>query len=84
MSFFSTLGKLLSFATSTSTASFISSSDEFPGSLADTALHDGSYKHGFLAFIRLVGIVYFKNHSSGFNTTSASVLLDVVRDAAAV
>ena len=52
-------------------ASFITGGiDSTPGTLADTLLSDGSYKLGYLAFVRLVGTVYFKKHSSGFVTDS--------------
>ena len=52
-------------------ASFITGGDQpnTPGTLANNKLDD-DYKIGFLAFIRLIGVVYFKKHVSGFDTPS--------------
>ena len=49
-------------------ASFISGANS-QGSLSDIEFQD-DYKKGFLAFLRLVGTVYFKKHASGFDTPS--------------
>ena len=40
------------------------------GSLSDTLLHNDVYKQGFLAFIRLIGTVYFKKHVTAFESNS--------------
>ena len=40
---------------------FITGTQEFPGTLADTA--PGRKRQGFLSFVRLIGTVYFKKHS---------------------
>ena len=52
-------------------ASFVTAGDQTstPGTLANTNLNS-DYKPGFLAFVRLVGTVYFKKHASGFGTAS--------------
>ena len=71
ISFFSRLGKATFLRYFYQYASFISSGDETtPGTLADTALQDEVYQQGYLSFIRLIGTVYFKKHSSGFETPS--------------
>ena len=51
-------------------ASLSSGDETTPGTLADTALQDEVYQQGYLSFIRLIGTVYFKKHSSGFETPS--------------
>ena len=43
---------------------FISGTQEFPGTLADTI--PGREEQGFLSFVRLVGTVYFKKHLAEF------------------
>ena len=40
------------------------------GSLTNIHLQGDDYKQGFLAFLRLVGTVYYKKHASGFDTPS--------------
>ena len=40
------------------------------GSLSDIALKNDVHKQGFLAFLRLIGTVYFKKHATAFNSTS--------------
>ena len=70
-SFFSQIGKATFLRYYFQYASFITGGiDSTPGTLAHTLLSDGSYKLGYLAFVRLVGTVYFKKHSSGFVTDS--------------
>ena len=65
ISFFSRLGKATFLRYFYQYASFISSGNRTTlGTLADVALQ------GFLSFIRLIGTVYFKKHSSGFETPS--------------
>ena len=51
-------------------AEFISSGNSFPGTLADTGLTNNQFETGFLAFLRLVGSVYFKKHKSGFSQST--------------
>ena len=73
-SFFSQIGKATFLRYYFQYASFIIAGiDSIPGTLADVSLYDGSYKLGYLAFVRLVGTVYFKKHSSGFVTDSPSI-----------
>ena len=43
---------------------------ESKGSLADIGLEGENYKNGFLAFLRLIGTVYFKKHAIAFETPS--------------
>lgn len=69
-SFFSQLGKATFLRYFYQYASFISSASDNPGTLADTGLADGLYEQGYLAFIRLIGTVYFKKHATGFDTSS--------------
>ncbi len=70
-SFFSQLGKATFLRYFFQYASFITAGDQpnTPGTLASTALN-GECNTGFLAFIRLVGTVYYKEHASGFESTS--------------
>lgn len=69
ISFFSKIGKATFFRYFFQYASFITSGEgETCGTLADTSLNDTSL--GFMAFMRLVGTVYFKKHASGFDVTS--------------
>ena len=51
-------------------AAFITAGNDLdtPGTLAETQLKQDKYKLCYLAFIRLLGTVYFKKHSSGFQT----------------
>ena len=44
--------------------------NEYQGTHADTSLEGESYKNGFLAFLCLIGTVYFKRHGNGFETPS--------------
>ena len=72
-SFFSQIGKATFLRYYFQYASFITEGvNSTPGTLADVSLSDGSYKLGYLAFVHLVGTVYFKKHSSGFFTDSPS------------
>ena len=70
ISFFSQVGKASFMRYFYQYASFISSAREYPGTLADTCLSDGMYQQGYLAFLRLIGTVYFKKHCTGFDTQS--------------
>ena len=55
-------------------SSFITAGNDpnTPGTLADVQFDSDQYKLGYLAFIRLIGTVYFKKYSSGFQTQSPS------------
>ncbi len=70
VSFFSQLGKATFLRYFYQYGSFISSGQEYPGTLADTGLQQGVYERGYLAFLRLIGTVYFKKHCTGFDTPS--------------
>ena len=50
-------------------APFITGKDH-QGTLADTSLEGESYNTGFLAFLHLIGTVYYKKHATGFETPS--------------
>ena len=67
-SFFSEIGKATFLRYLYQYAAFITgeSNPDTPGTLADTELEGEKYKLGYLEFIRLIGTVYFKKHSSGF------------------
>ena len=71
ISFFSQLGKATFMRYFFQYASFITAANQpnTPGTLANITL-DTDYKTGFLSFIRLIGVVYFKKHASGFDTPS--------------
>lgn len=65
VSFFSGYGKVTFVNTFCQHASFINGTD-MEGSLCDT--HGSSVTVGFLAFIRLIGTLYFKKYLSAFVT----------------
>ena len=70
ISFFSGIGKATFLRYFYQHAEFISSGKyNLPGTLADVDIEGNKINSGFLAFLRLVGTVYFKRHSSGFSTT---------------
>ena len=73
VSFFSGLGKATFLRYFFQYASFITAGSSYhsstAGTLADTDL-DSNYELGYLAFLRLVGTVYFKKYSTGFDTRS--------------
>jgi len=50
-------------------ASFITSGNP-EGTLADTVLEDNIFETGYLAFLRLVGTVYFKKYATAFKMQS--------------
>ena len=61
-------------------AEFISSgTDTTPGTLADTGLE---LNIGFLAFLHLVGTVYFKTHALAFSTPSPVTLFNKYNNSA--
>ena len=71
VSFFSEIGKATFLRYFFAYASFITSGESLtPGTLADTKLGGAQLDLGFLAFLRLIGTVYFKKHASGFDTPS--------------
>ena len=45
-----------------------------PGTLADIGLRDNSFEMGFLSFLRLVGVTYFKKNNSGFSQATPEAL----------
>ena len=69
ISFFSQLGKATFLRYLFQYATFITSG-QLPGTLTDTSLDGDIYRLGFLAFLRLVGTVYFKKHATTFETHS--------------
>ena len=72
VSFFSGVGKATFLRYFFQYASFITSGSyhsSTEGTLADTDL-DSNYQLGYLAFLRLVGTIYFKKYSTGFDTPS--------------
>ena len=71
ISFFSNIGKASFLRYFFQYASFITSNKpETPGTLADTSLKEKTYEIGFLAFIRLIGTIYFKKCATAFETSS--------------
>lgn len=66
-SFFSKTGKAIFYRHFFQNADFITSGkNEASGTLADIGLADGIFEYGFLSFLRLVGVTYFKKNNSGF------------------
>ena len=80
VSFFSGIGKATFMRYFFQYAEFISSgTDTTPGTLADTGLE---LNIGFLAFLRLVGTVYFKTHALAFSTPSPVTLFNKYNNSA--
>ncbi len=69
ISFFSQLGKATFLRYFFQYATFITSGRP-QGTLADTSLDREVYQNGFLAFMRLIGCVYFKKHATAFELPS--------------
>ena len=67
VSFFSSMGKATFLRYFFQYAKFITG-DRDLGTLADT--NEDSYKKGYLAFLRLIGTIYFKKHNTAFDTPS--------------
>ena len=65
-SFFSGIGKSTFMKYFFQFAEFITSGTAVPGTLADCSLQSDAFKTGFLAFLRLIGTVYYKKYSSAF------------------
>ena len=79
--FFCTIGKSTFMRYFYQYAGFISGdTDHAPGSLSNVSLLDHKWKRGFLAFLRLIGVVYFKKHSSGFDIQSPLSLYSKFED----
>ena len=73
ISFFSGLGKDTCKRYFYQYAEFITSgkgNTSTPGTLADISLENEDYESCFLAFLRLVRVVYMKKHASGFITST--------------
>ena len=71
VSFFSGIGKATFLWYFFQHAEFITGESQYTqGSLSDTLLDDDTYKQGFLAFLRLIGTVYFKKHATAFESNS--------------
>ena len=68
-SFFSQIGKATFLRYFFQHAAFITGRNS-TGTLADTSLEEASCNTGFLAFMRLIGTVYFKKHATCFETPS--------------
>lgn len=71
VSFFSGLGKATFLRYFFQYAEFITGESQYTkGSLSDVLLNNDAHKQGFLAFLRLVGTVYFKKHATAFESDS--------------
>lgn len=70
ISFFSQLGKATFLRCFFKHASFITSGDP-QGTLADVVL-DGEFMSGYLAFLRLIGTVYFMKYATAFEEATPS------------
>lgn len=70
ISFFNNLGKSTFLKYFFEYSSFITAGTNIntPGMLSDTEPHQQEL--GYYSFLRLVGVVYFKKHASGFSTSS--------------
>ena len=69
ISFFSQIGKATFLRYFFQYASFITSGNP-EGTLADTVLEENIFETGYLAFLRLVGTVYFKKYATAFEMQS--------------
>ncbi len=70
-SFFSGLGKTTFLRYFFQNAEFITGESQCTkGSLSDVLLDNDTHKQGFLAFLRLIGTVYFKKHATAFESNS--------------
>ena len=68
-SFFSGMGKATFLRYFFQYASLLTGANA-QGSLTNIQLQGDDYKHGFLAFLQLVGTVHYKKHASGFDIPS--------------
>ena len=67
VSFFSGIGKASFVKCFFQYAQFITGHTRYTKvSLADTSMENNIHEHGFLAFLRLIGTVYFKRHANAF------------------
>ncbi len=71
ISFFSGIGKATFLQYFFQHAAFISGDQQPEGTLENVSLDDDLFKQGFLAFVRLIGTIYFKKHATGFDTPSS-------------
>lgn len=81
-SFFSQIGKATFLRYFFQYSAFVTAGTDpsTPGTLACVALRDNEYKLGYLAFMRLIGTVYFKKNSSGFDTVSPATYFSQFND----
>ncbi len=71
VSYFSGIGKATFLRYFYQHAEFITSGKgNVPGTLADVSIDSDLSETGFLSFLRLVGVVSFKKHASGFSATT--------------
>ena len=71
ISFFSGMGKATFLRYFFQHAEFITGESQYTqGSLSDTLLDNDAHKQGFLAFLCLIGTVYFKKHATAFESSS--------------
>ena len=71
ISFFNGVGKARFLQYFFQHAEFITGEVQYTnGSLSDTLLDNDLHKQGFLAFLRLIGTVYFKKHAPAFESNS--------------
>lgn len=71
ISFFSGISKATFLRCFYQYAEFISSGlGNTPGTLSDVNLEQDNFNTGFLAFLRLVGVVYFKKYALAFSSTT--------------
>ena len=75
-SFFSHVGKATFLRYFFQYASFITGRSA-EGTLTDIHLNDNNFEKGFLAFLRLVGTVYFKKHAASFDVDSPASHVEV-------
>ena len=68
ISFFSRIGKASFLRYFYQHAAFITAGKDSttPGQLSQVGLTDNSYQQGYLAFLRLIGTIYFKRYPTGF------------------
>lgn len=75
ISFFNGIGKATFLRCFFQHAQFITGASTYThGSLSNTQLEE-NYKDGFLAFLRLIGTVYFKKHAAVFDSSSPETYL---------
>ena len=81
ISFFSRIGKTTFYRYFFQHAEFVTSGrSSTPGMLADVSIHDDAFEMGFLAFLRLVGVTYFKKNNSGFSHATPQAFFNSFAD----